>query len=130
MTDNADDLADAFLQSALMDETGDYVQRGRRFEALPTPQLNEQWVAAFRNFVQAATTAIETGDGTSGCDTRDIDETAAELRLRGLDPPLDVVEEGDAGALQRLVQAVGPDAPEALDQQINRFLTDRQKPKN
>jgi|HubBroStandDraft_4_1064222.scaffolds.fasta_scaffold907797_1 hypothetical protein len=128
--DEADDLADEFLQSVLMDETGDYVQRGRRFEALPTPHLNEQWVAAFRNFVQAATTAFETGDGTNGCETRDMDDAAAELRLRGLDLPLDVVEEEDAGALQRLVQAAGSETPELLDQQIDRFLTDRQKPKH
>src|ERR1700685_1767870 len=101
--DEVDDVVDALLQSDLMDQTAHYLGRGRRFEAMPTPKLNEKWVAAFRGFIQAETTACETGKETSGCDTRDIDDAAAELRLRGLDPPFDGIEEEDAGVLQRLL---------------------------
>ena len=129
MTEKADDVTVAFLQATKMDETQDYVQRGRRFEAMPTPKLNDQWVAAFQRFVHAAGIAVETGDQTSGYDTRDLDDTAAELGLRGIEPPLDAVKQ-ETDALQRLVQAVGPEPSEYLEQQINRFLTDRQKPKN
>lgn len=129
MTDDADNLAGAILQSALMDETRDYLKRGRRFEAVATAQLNQQWVAAFREFGQAAA-AYEAGDRTGWYDTRDLDDAAAELRLRGLDLPLDAVK-AEAGALQRLVQAIGPDAPSpALDQKIEQFLAERRKPKN
>jgi hypothetical protein len=128
--DETDDVVDALLQSDLMDQTADYLQRGRRFETVLTPELNEQWVAAFRDFIQAETTACETGEESSGCDTRDLDDTASELRLRGLDPPFDGIEEKDSGALQKLLQTVGPDASESLDRKIEQYLTDRKKPKN
>ena len=127
--DDPDALAGALLQSALMDEAGDYLQRGRRFEGVATAQLNEQWTAAFRQFVRVAA-GFEAGSRTGRYDTRDLDDAAAELRLRGLDLPLDAVKD-EAGALQRLVQAIGPDAPSpSLDQKIEQFLAERRKPKN
>ncbi len=130
MTDDAGNLAGAILQSALMDEARDYVQRGRRFGALADQQLNAQWVTAFRRFVQAAITARESGKPLDRQDVLDVDDAAAELRLRGLDIPVETAEP-EAAALRDLVEAIGPDAPSpTLDQQIEQFLTNRQKPKN
>ena len=50
--------------------------------------VNEHWIAAFQRFVRAAAIAIETGDLTSGYETRDTRDSAAELPLRGLNHPL------------------------------------------
>jgi len=47
--------------------------------------VNQHWIAAFQRFVRAAAIAIETGDLTSGYETRDTRDSAAELRLRGLE---------------------------------------------
>lgn len=128
MTDKADDASTAFLQSTLMGEVRDYLQRGRRFETVATPQLSEKWTVAFRAFVQAAVVS-EAGNRPSDHDTQDLDDASAELRLRGFDLPLEAVQH-EASVLLELIRTAGPDMPPSVDQQIDQFLADRKKPKN
>jgi len=45
MDEDSDALASAFLASELMDETRDYLARGRRFEKLSPDQLNLNYAA-------------------------------------------------------------------------------------
>jgi HAMP domain-containing protein len=117
VTDHEDDVTTAFMESVLMDEMHDYVQRGRRFENIATGKLNVQWAAAFRKFVRGAVTSFTT-NRPSGQDTRELDDSAAELHLRELDLPIETVER-EAGALQKLVSALGPDM---TDEEIERFF--------
>jgi hypothetical protein len=44
-------LAEEFLAHELMNETTDYMRRGRRFGALELSELNDRWIAAFRDVI-------------------------------------------------------------------------------
>jgi hypothetical protein len=112
-------LAEAYLQHELMNEMKDYLDRGRRFERLTIPELNKTWIIAFRRFVAKDRTVI-----------REMDDLAAELRLRNLELPLDSVR-AEALQLRDEVKRLGPDAPsDGLDERIRAFLAKRKKPKN
>ena len=65
-------LVDAFLQHELMNETRDYVQSGRCLQNLTDADLFNSWVARFERWFK-----------TEG-NPRDMDDAAAEIRLRGL----------------------------------------------
>jgi hypothetical protein len=71
-------LVDEFIAHELMNETADCMRRGRRFLSLPLSELNDRWILAFRDAI------------SNGMVDRivDMDDFAAELRLRGIDPPL------------------------------------------
>jgi hypothetical protein len=56
-------LPEAWLQNELLEQTRDYVTRGRRFEGLRIDQLNEEWAKAFRQFVRRQIVArLSAGD--------------------------------------------------------------------
>jgi hypothetical protein len=113
-------LTDEFLVHVLMRETADYVQRGRRFLSLPLSELNERWIAAFRDVI------------INNLRERiiDMDDLAAELRLRELDPPYDRVAEERAKMVAELYK-LGPDsATPNMMNAIDEFLIARSKPKN
>jgi hypothetical protein len=111
-------LADEFLAHELMNETADYVRRGRRFLSLPLSELNERWIAAFRDVVSNSMVDRVV----------DMDDFAAELRLRELDPPLDRVAD-EVAKLTADLEKMGPDSP-AVRNAIQEFLIARSKPKN
>lgn len=77
-----DAMAEAFLQSELMDETRTYLTRGRQLASSDTEAVSGLWTAAFKKWF--ATRAPE--------DARNSDDAAAELRLRGMKPPYDRVQ--------------------------------------
>jgi hypothetical protein len=121
MSDSDDDsLAGASLQHALMNETKDYLERGRRFAKSTFEDLNREWVAAFNGlFVD--------GDRSR---RRDMDDAAAEIRLRGREPPYDTVRDRIAEIQDRLAR-MGPDHPsEELDRLNEEFSQERGKPKH
>jgi hypothetical protein len=79
-------------QNALMNETSDYVSRGRRFAESGIEDLNTRWVIAFRRlFVNHDLDH-----------RRDFDDTDAELRLRHLEPPRDLVRSELAAMAEEL----------------------------
>ena len=45
-------LPEVWLQNELLEQTRDYLTRGRRFERLRLDQLNKVWAEAFRQFVR------------------------------------------------------------------------------
>jgi hypothetical protein len=113
-------LADEFLADALMKEAADYVQRGRRHQSLQLSELNDRWVAAFRDVF-----ARRLGQRVT-----DMDDLGAELRLRGLEPPYDrvVVE---VQKIQDELERLGPNsASESHRRAIGEFLTERRKAKH
>jgi hypothetical protein len=120
--DNDDDsaLAETYLQHELMNETKAYLDRGRRFARLDVTQLADRWIAVFKAYF--AQHYRKQGN--------EMDDLAAELRLRGLDPPFEAVS-AEISKLQESLKRLGSNAksPE-LDRKITDFLEQRRKPKH
>src|SRR5215467_16117202 len=70
-------IVDAFLQHEGMEQRQDYLVRGRRFADFDVRRLNAEWVLAVRRWLARKSRSNE----------RTMDDLAAELRLRGFDPP-------------------------------------------
>jgi hypothetical protein len=118
--DESTDLAGEYLAHALMNETGEYVARGRRFSATDIDMLRDQWVALFRRLLIDREAAAKT----------DFNDVGAEFRLRSVDPPHDRVQ-SEIAELKARIEAIGPDAEsESRDQSIDEFLYERDKPKH
>jgi hypothetical protein len=66
-------IVNAFLQHKSMQETQDYLVRGRRFAKLDVGRLNKDWIIAVRSWLAHKRRTKE----------RVMDDLAAELRLRG-----------------------------------------------
>jgi hypothetical protein len=113
-------LAEEYLQHVLMNETRAYIERGRVFKSLSAEKVLDTWIAMFERWF---------GERTDR-NGRDMDDAAAEIRLRGLEMPYDRVKEKTL-ALQAEVLRRGPedDSPE-IDRKIDDFLDARRKPKN
>jgi hypothetical protein len=120
MDNKEDDLAVEYLHHVLMNETRDYLSRGRPFANFGDTEMQELWVAAFeRCFAER-----------SQEQRRNMDDAAAELRLRNIEPPHDRVK-AVVEQLRLDLNRRGPDAPsESLDRAIEEFLEARIKPKN
>ncbi len=71
----------AFLRTEEMDQAQSYLERGRELRRLCDADLKEIWVAAFERWFESRST--RTG--------RNMDDVAAEIRLRGLEMPYDRV---------------------------------------
>jgi hypothetical protein len=112
--------ADEYLQHVLMNETKAYFDRGQRFAMLDVAQLNEKWVVAFKAY-------FADHNRQQGLE---MDDLAAELRLRGLDPPFEAVK-AEISKLERALKRIGPHAssPE-FEQKVSEFLEQRSKPKH
>ena len=104
----------------MLEQTRDYLTRGRRFERLRIDQLNEEWAKAFRQFVRRQI----------GPYVRDMDDAGAELRLRGEEFPTHLVT-AEVELLRAAIQRVGPISPSAeFDRKIDEFIRDMNKPKH
>jgi hypothetical protein len=79
----ADELAATVLSAAAMEETEDYLARGRRFEHLSVEDLGRRWTTAFKAWCRDRTPEPR----------QEFDDAAAELRLRGAEPPFDTVRD-------------------------------------
>jgi hypothetical protein len=112
--------AEEYLQHALMNEMKAYFDRGRRFANVDVAQLNEKWVVIFKAY-------FADHNRHQGLE---MDDLAAELRLRGLDPPFEAVK-AEISKLQGALKRIGPHAssPE-FEQKISEFLEQRSKPKH
>jgi hypothetical protein len=113
-------LAEEFLAHELMSETADYVQRGRRFGSLELSELSDRWISAFRDaFTNSMADRVV-----------EMNDLAAELRLRGLDPPYDRVA-AEIAKMTTDLEKIGPDsAMPNIKSAIREFLIARSKPKN
>lgn len=92
MRDHIRDTLLAFFENQQMMETADYLGRGRGLERLSTDQLLGRWVEAFR-----AAFAVG-GDPLD----RAFSDLCAEVRLRGLGEPLELVQAEFAAAAERV----------------------------
>ena|SRR6478609_7257628 len=76
-----DALLDAMIESAAMDETLDYLRRGRAHADLSDGALMDEWTGAFKHwFVWRSRSSRQRTDDLS-----------AELRLRHVDPPFESI---------------------------------------
>jgi hypothetical protein len=90
-TDNEreeNELAEEFLQHELMNETRTYIERGRRLQTLSNDEIVNTWVATFGRWF---------GEKTAG-NSQDMDDAAAEIRLRGLEMPYQKIEDPNSCA--------------------------------
>jgi len=121
-SDNDDNpaLAEAYLQHELMNKTKTYLDRGRRFAQLDVTQLADRWIAVFTAYF--AQHYRKQGD--------EMDDLAAELRLRGLDPPFEAVS-AEISKLQGSLKRLGSNAKSSeFDRKIIDFLEQQRKPKH
>ncbi len=115
-----DDLAIELLHHAQMNETQDYVERGRALASQTDDEVKSVWAAMFERWFDEKTAE----------NSRNMNDASAELRLRDLEPPYDRVK-AKTDELQAEIKRLGPDAfSEELDEEIDEFLEARRKPKN
>src|SRR5271169_1545143 len=113
-------LPEVWLQNELLEQTRDYLTRGRRFERLRLNLLNKVWAEAFRQFVRQKI----------GPHLRDMDDAGAGLRLRGEEFPTHLVMP-EIEQLKAVIQRVGPISPSAdFERKFNEFISDMNKPKH
>jgi hypothetical protein len=118
--ENDDAIAISYLQHELLDETRSYLERGRALRSVADAAAIDAWVATFEHWFEKRT--AET--------TRNMDDAAAELRLRNLDLPYERVK-SKIDTLSAEIKRRGPDAgSDTLDKKIDEFLAARKKPKN
>jgi hypothetical protein len=116
-----DDLAETYFQHELMNETRAYIERGRSLTQSSDQDVLEFWVTTFERWFEHRTTE----------NTQNMDDAAAELRLRGIEEPhervMSKIEE-----LRSEMERLGPDAqpPEELVQRVKDFLAALRAPKN
>ena len=105
-----------------MDGTKGYLERGRRLQGLTDEQLATRWIADFRAWLGSRSAPDDPGNST------EMDDAAAELRLRNVEPPYDQVRDEVKAMVQEVRQAA-PDNP-AVSEKVREFLQDLDKPRN
>jgi hypothetical protein len=110
-------LIDQFLQHRKMEQTQDYLNRGRRFAALEAGQLSEDWVNAVRMWLARKDNSRE----------RTMDDLAAELELRGSEPPYEEVKQELAARFADIEEVEQTEVGKQFAQQIAMFMRERHR---
>jgi hypothetical protein len=105
-------IVHAFLQHRSIEQTQDYLARGRRFAALDVGRLSEDWIIAVRSWLARKDRARE----------RMMDDLTAELQLRGSDPPYDAVKGELAARFVGIEDAAQKKNRREFAQQIGEFI--------
>jgi hypothetical protein len=119
---------EAFLASKAIDHTSDYVQRGRALSALSEEQVTQSWQSLW-NELRADPLDQKKRDMES--------DFASEFKLRGKEPPWDLVRKqvmsflADSSRARRKWKKKNPDAVsranEAIDAELRAFLSKRNR---
>jgi hypothetical protein len=124
--DDSETEVQALLASTQMDNTADYLARGREYQHLVQDELLGAWVRAFKTMVG---TGIPGGPAARQRE-RDL---AAEIKLRGIEPPYSDVKDAVERFCSDVMARVESD-PEALqrvtDSLESYFVELWSKPKN
>jgi hypothetical protein len=109
----------AFLQNQMMEDTRNYLIRGRRFADLADEHLKNEWVRASEVLVdlQTAAHAREWGD------------LMAELGLREIEPPCEEINAEHRALAAKKVKRSEHDNP-GLQAAIAKCSEEQRKPKN
>jgi hypothetical protein len=111
-------ILNAFLQHKSMEQMQDYLARGRRFIKLDIGRLNEDWVIAVRSWLAHKHRTKE----------RLMDDLAAELRLRGLEPPYGAVEQELADRSAQTNEAKRKKTVRKVAREISEFMREIDRP--
>ena len=115
-----ENLAEEYLHHVWMNETRAYIERGRAFEALGSDQILDTWIALFERWFDKRTAAH----------ARDMNDLAAEIRLRGLEVPYERVGDKARVLQAELVRRAAEEDYLKLDRKIDDFFDARRRPKN
>ena len=115
--DRARAMVNAFLQNMSMELGRDYLARGRRFAKLDIGQLNEDWIIAVRRWLARKNRTNE----------RMMDDLAAELRLRGLEPPYRAVEHELADRFARTKVSKRKEKIREVAREIGKLMRENQR---
>jgi hypothetical protein len=108
----------AFLQHKGLEQTQDYLVRGRRFTTFDVRQLTKDWITAVRSWLAHKDHTNE----------RNMDDLAAELRLRGLEPPYLAVERELADCSAQTKETERKKVLRAFAREIGEFMRENQRP--
>jgi len=111
-------VVNAFLQHKSLEQTQDYLVRGRRFAKLDVAQMSEDWIIAVRSWLAHKNRTNE----------RKMDNLAAELRLRGVEPPYAAVEQELADRSARTKENERKKVIRAVAREIGDFMCENQRP--
>jgi hypothetical protein len=108
-------VVNAFLQHKSLEQTQDYLVRGRRFAKLDVAQMNEDWINAVRGWLAHKDRTNE----------RMMDDLAAELRLRGVEPPYGAVEQELADRSTQTKEVEQKKVLQTVAREIGEFMNQR-----
>jgi hypothetical protein len=111
-------IVNAFLQHKSMNQMQDYLARGRRFVGLDMERLNKDWIIAARGWLAHKHRTKE----------RLMDDLAAELRLRGLEPPYGAVEQDLADRSAQTSETERKRTAKEMTQEIGEFMRANHRP--
>src|SRR5262249_20469259 len=111
-------MVKAFLQYKSLEQTQHYLTRGRRFAKLDVAQLNADWIIAVRSWLAHKDRANE----------RKMDDLAAELRLRGVEPPYAPVAQELADRSAQTKEPGRKKVLRAVAREIGDFMRENQRP--
>ena len=117
--DSSEDLeaiVNVFLKS--LEQTQDYLVRGRHFAKLDVAQMSEDWTIAVRSWLAHKDRTNE----------RMMDDLAAELRLRGLEPPYGAVGQELADRSAQTKETERKKVLRAVAWEIGEFMRENQRP--
>ena len=111
-------VVNAFLQNKSMEQMQDYLARGRRFTKLTVAGLNADWIIVVRSWLAHKHSTNE----------RMMDDLAAELRLRGIEPPYVAVEHELADRPAQTKETERKKVLRAVARDIDEFMRENQRP--
>src|SRR5262249_43893219 len=111
-------VVNTFLQHKSLEQMQDYLARGRRFTTFDVRQLTEDWITAVRSWLAHKDYTKE----------RMMDHLAAELRLRGLEPPYLAVEQELPDRSAQTKEAERKKVLRAFAREIGEFVQENQRP--
>lgn len=114
--DHTGAIVNAFLQNNSMEQTRDYLARGRRFAQLDIGQLNQDWIVAVRSWLARKEPTNELI----------MDDLASELALRKLEPPYDAVRQELIDRLAQTNKSQRKKKLRALAREIDDFLRENE----
>ena len=106
-----------FLQHKSLEQMQDYLARGRRFTTFDVRQLTKDWITAVRSWLAHKDHTKE----------RMMDDLAAELRFRGLEPPYAAVEQELAHRSAQTKETERKKILRAFAREIGGFLRENER---
>ena len=115
--EDAEMVVHTFLQHKSLVQMQDYLARGRRFTTFDVRQLTKDWITAIRSWLAYKDHTKE----------RMMDDLAAELRFRGLEPPYAAVEQELAHRSAQTKETERKKILRAFAREIGGFLRENER---